>query len=145
MYFSISKNYNSGIFTNLYQANSHTLLVKYADFRKDWSQTSAGDVGFLPAVWGWRPPSGGGLGAIMGVWLSPFSAGSVVLWSNLDSEGTSLPASTCHTQAHRLMRTFQDHLVETLLRGSGCDSPNTSPEAHWIFISRSSWPFLRNL
>lgn len=55
---------------------------------------------------------------MMGVWLSPFSAGSMALWSTFDSDGTSLPASTCHTQADRLMRGFWDEreLVETLLR-----------------------------
>lgn len=50
----------------------------------------------VPADWGWWPPSEGGFGAIMGVWLRPFSAGKVTLWSTLDSEGASLPASTCH-------------------------------------------------
>lgn len=49
----------------------------------------------VPADCGWWPTSDGGLGAMMGVWLSPFSAGSVTLWSTLDSEGASLPASTC--------------------------------------------------
>lgn len=49
----------------------------------------------LPADWGWWPPSEGGFGAIMGVWLSPFSAGCVTLWSTFDSEGASLPPSTC--------------------------------------------------
>jgi len=48
----------------------------------------------VPADWGWCPTSEGGLGAIMGVWLSPFSAGSATLWSTLDSEVASLPAST---------------------------------------------------
>lgn len=55
---------------------------------------------------------------MMGVWLSPFSAGSMALWSTFDSDGTSLPASTCHTQADTLMMGFWDEheLVETLLR-----------------------------
>lgn len=72
----------------------------------------------VPADWGWWPPSEGGLGAMMGVWLSPFSAGSMALWSTFDSDVTSLPASTCHTEADWLMMGFWDEheLVETLLR-----------------------------
>lgn len=71
----------------------------------------------VPADWGWWPPSEGGLGVMMGVWLSPFSAGSVALWSTFNSDGTSLPASTCHTQEDRLTMGFWDEreLVATLL------------------------------
>lgn len=56
----------------------------------------------IPADWGWGPTSAGGFGVIMSVWLSPFSAGSVTLWSTFDSDGASLPASTCpsHSVEH---------------------------------------------
>lgn len=58
----------------------------------------------VPADWGWWPTSEGGLGAIMGVWLRPFSAGTVTLWSTLDSEGASLPASTCHQHSDQFSK-----------------------------------------
>lgn len=99
----------------------------------------------VPADCGWWPTSDGGFGAMMGVWLSPFSAGSVTLWSTLDSEGASLPASTCQSHQRFNIWTNQLHTFVNAALTTDYYFQLITFAAKELYTSFSSPPHLQNL